>query len=203
MKCYQFIVLSVFLLFSHVVFSQEKGTFRGYLSSGFTVNQISGDSVAGFNYWGFTGGVGTYLMLSQKISANMELNYSMRGASGEQFDEFNNFVVHRTIHTNYLEIPLMINYHDHKIARFGAGLAISNLISTTQWYNLRQVDNDRTQNYYKPIDLSFIASVAFDIKEHFGFNIRMLHSIIPTSRYHAGDEEQYHITLSARMLYYF
>jgi hypothetical protein len=63
----------------------------------------------------------------------------------------------------------MINYHDHKIARFGAGLVVSNLISTTQWYNLKTGSrNERTENYYKPIDIGFIASVAFDIKKHFG-----------------------------------
>lgn len=195
--------LSLLLVFYGTLLAQEKGTFRGYISSGFAVNQISGDSVAGFNYWGYTGGVGTYFMLSEKISANMEINYTMRGASGEQFNEFNQFVVHRTIHTNYIEIPFMINYHDHKIARFGGGLVVSNLISTTQWYNLKQVRNERTENYYKPIDLAFIASVSFDIKKHFGFNMRMIHSIIPTNRYHAGDENQYHLSLSARAIYYF
>jgi hypothetical protein len=198
------LILFLFLiLLSITLLSQEKGTFRGYISSGFTINQISGDSVGGFNYWGYTGGLGTYFMISNKISANMEINYSMRGASGEQFNEFNQFMVHRTIHTNYIEIPVMINYHDHKIARFGAGLVVSNLISTTQWYNLRQVRNERTENYYKPIDLAFIASVAFDIKKHFGVNLRMIHSILPTGRYHAADEPQYHITLSGRVIYYF
>ncbi|MBL7789630.1 MAG: PorT family protein [Chitinophagales bacterium] len=199
----KFSILIVILFNVVSAFSQEKGTFRGYISTGFTINQISGDSVGGFNYWGYTGGLGTYFMISNKISANMEINYSMRGGSGEQFNEFNQFVVHRTIHTNYIEVPIMINYHDHKIARFGAGLVVSNLISTTQWYNLKQVRNERTENYYRPIDLGFIASVAFDIKKHFGFNIRMIHSIIPTNRYHTGDEDQYHITLSARGIYYF
>lgn len=200
----KFISVVIIFLFFNSLIAQEKGSFRGYISSGFTLNQISGDSVGGFNYWGYTGGLGTYFMISDKISANMEINYSMRGGSGEQFDPVtNNFVLHRTIHTNYIEIPAMVNYHDHKIARFGAGLVISNLISTTQWYNLKQVKNERTQNYYKPIDLGFIASVAFDIKKHFGFNIRMIHSIIPTNRFHPGDEDQYHITLSARGIYYF
>jgi len=196
-------IFFMLLMNAQLIIAQEKGSFRGYISSGFTVNQISGDSVSGFNYWGYTGGLGTYFMLSDKLSANMEINYAMRGGSGEQFNEFNVFVGHRTIHTNYIEIPLMINYHDHKIARFGAGLVVSNLISTTQWYNLKQVRNERTENYYKPIDIGFIASVAFDIKKHFGFNIRMLHSIIPTNRSHPGDEDQYHITLSARGIYYF
>ena len=199
----KYISLSIVFLFFNYLIAQEKESFRGYVSSGFTLNQISGDSVGGFNYWGYTGGLGTYFMISDKISANMEINYSMRGGSGEQFNEFNQFVVHRTIHTNYIEIPIMVNYHDHKIARFGAGLVVSNLISTTQWYNLKQVRNERTENYYKPIDLGFIASVAFDIKKHFGFNIRMIHSIIPTNKFHAGDEDQYHITLSARGIYYF
>lgn len=200
---YRIGIILMSLLNCFLLHSQEKGTFRGYISSGFTVNQISGDSVAGFNYWGYTGGLGTYFMLSDKLSANMEINYSMRGASGEQFDEFKNFVVHRTIHTNYIEIPIMINYHDHKIARFGGGLVISNLISTTQWYNLKQFRNERIENYYKPIDLSIVASVAFDIKQHFGLDVRMLHSIIPTNRSQPTDEPQYHINLSARAIYYF
>jgi len=198
------IVLLILIYSGQFMMAQEKSSFRGYISSGFTVNQISGDSVSGFNYWGYTGGVGTYFMFSDKFSANMEINYSMRGSSGEQFDPLTgSFVLHRTIHTNYIEIPLMVNFHDHKIARFGAGLVVSNLISTTQWYNLKQVRNDRTENYYNAIDIGFVASVAFDIKEHFGFNIRMLQSIIPANKFHPADADQYHITLSARAIYYF
>jgi len=199
----KFFIVPIILLFSSHLFSQEKGTFRGYVSSGFTINQISGDSVGGFNYWGYTGGFGTYFMLSNMFSVNMELNYSMRGSSGEVFDEFNQFVVHRTIHTNYIEVPVIFSYHDHKIARFGAGVVVSNLISTTQWYNLVQVKNERTTDYYKPIDIGFIASASFDIKQHFGFNMRMMHSIVPVNKYHAGSEDQYLITLSAKGIYYF
>jgi hypothetical protein len=199
----QFFIFIFLFSFLIPIFSQEKGTFRGYISSGFNINQISGDSVSGFNYWGYTGGVGTYFMVADKFSANLELNYSMRGASGEAFNEVGAFIVHRTIHTNYIEVPVLFNYHDHKIARFGAGIVLSNLISTNQWYNEKQVVSDRITNYYKSLDIGFIASISFDIKEHFGFNMRMMHSILPTNKAHVGDDDQYHITLSARGIYYF
>lgn len=195
--------LTLGLIMIQTLNAQEKGTFRGYINSGFIINQIAGDSVAGFNYWGYTGGAGTYFMLDDNLSANLEVNYSMKGASGEVFDELNNFIVHRTIHTNYIEIPVMINYHDHKIARFGGGLVVSSLIDTKQWYNKLQVRNDRIQDYYKTIDFSFVASVAFDIKRHFGVNIRMLHSILPANKSHLGEPNQFHMNLSARALYYF
>jgi hypothetical protein len=199
----QFIIFISLITLINPVFSQEKGTFRGYISSGFNINQISGDSVSGFNYWGYTGGVGTYFMLSDKLSANLELNYSMRGASGEAFNDIGEFIYHRTIHTNYIEVPVLLNYHDHKIARFGAGIVLSNLISTNQWYNEKQFTSDRIANYYKSLDVGFIASISFDIKEHFGFNMRMIHSIIPTNKSFAKEDDQYHITLSARGIYYF
>jgi hypothetical protein len=44
----------------------KRYVFEVILVQGFTVNQISGDSVSGFNYWGYTGGLGTYFMLSDK-----------------------------------------------------------------------------------------------------------------------------------------
>lgn len=199
----RYITIILFFIILNPIFTQEKGTFRGYISSGFNINQISGDSVTGFNYWGFTGGVGTYFMISDKLSANLELNYSMRGASGESFNEVGAFIVHRTIHTNYIEVPVLLNYHDHKIARFGAGIVLSNLISTNQWYNEKQFTSDRITNFYKPLDIGFIASISFNIKEHFGFNMRMIHSILPANNPHPNEDDHYHITLSARGLYYF
>lgn len=199
----QFLLIISIFINSTSIFSQEKGTFRGYISSGFNINQISGDSVTGFNYWGYTGGVGTYFMISDKLSTNLEINYSMRGASGESFNEVGAFIVHRTIHTNYIEVPILLNYHDHKIARFGAGIVLSNLISTNQWYNEKQYTSDRIKNYYKSLDVGFIAAISFDIKKHFGFNMRMIHSILPANTVHAGEDDHYHITLSARGLYYF
>jgi hypothetical protein len=196
-------IFAVLVTFFSCAYSQDQ-TFRAYAQAGFNTNQISGDSTTGFNYWGFRGGVGAYVMLSKRISTNMEINYTMRGASGEVFDEFRAFMYHRTIHTNYIEMPIMVNYHDGNVARFGGGLVLSNLMDNTSWYNMKSDRSESVQNLFKQIDLGFVLSVAFDIKKHFGFNMRMNQSILPfNKRRNNTEENMYHTNLSASWMYYF
>jgi hypothetical protein len=191
------------IITSFEFFSQDNKTFRAYGSAGFNINQISGDSTAGFNYWGGKLGAGAYFMLSNKFSANLEINYSMRGASGDVFNELNQFKYNRAIQTNYIELPLILNYHDGNIARFGAGVAVSTLLNTKMWRNGKPITGEEVTGAYKPIDLSIVASVTFDIQKHFGANMRMMHSLIPANHRRSGEEDHYHITLSASALYYF
>lgn len=196
------IILISFLICSKIS-GQEKGTFRGYSHMGFNTNQILGDSISGFNYWALRGGVGAYFMITSRISANLEINYTMRGASGIAYDDFKNYLYHRTIHTNYIEMPIMINYHDGNIARFGVGPVFSSLISSAFWYNKKRLDNDTTRNLMRDFDLGIAFSVTFDIKKHFGANLRMTQSIIPINNRRKDEEDQYHSSLSASAIYYF
>ena len=201
MKLIYFIIS--FALIQSSLLSQEKKTFRGYANLGFNINQISGDSTSGFNYWGLRGGGGAYFMISNRLSANMEINYTMRGASGFVIDNFNVYRYHRQIITNYIEVPIILNYHDGNIARFGGGLVVSSLIQSSFYYNKVRNDAAELKGLFKTIDLAAVASVTFDIGKHFGANMRMTHSILPTNNPRPGEESQYHITLSAGGIYYF
>lgn len=195
--------LLFFLIYSIQYNAQEKNTFRAYTNLGFNINQISGDSMSGFNYWGLRGGGGAYFMISKKVSANMEINYSMRGASGFVIDNNNVYRYHRAIITNYIELPIILNYHDGNIARFGGGLVVSSLLNSTFLYNKVRSDDPALKNLLKPIDLGIVGSVTFDIGKHFGANMRMVHSILPANKPRPGEENYYHITLSANGIYYF
>lgn len=198
-----YILFSLFILISSPIFSQSKGTFRGYAQLGFSTNQISGDSMAGYNYWGVRGGGGAYFMMTKFLSANLEINYVMRGASGDVYDIFNQYLYHRQIRMQYIEVPLLINYHDGNIARFGLGPVLSTLMSSSFYYNKKEVDNATTQSLLKTLDLGICASVSFDIKKHFGINLRMNQSILPINNPRPGEENQYNNSLSLNGMYYF
>lgn len=202
MRLKNILLVCVYLFVSQMLSAQEKGTFRGYVNAGFTINQISGDSLGGFNYWGITGGGGTYFMVTDKISTNLEINYSMRGASGTVYNDLNQPSYLRAITTNYIEVPVMVNYHDKDLARFGVGLVASTLLQSRQWYNETQARDSRVVNYYKSLDIAAVGSVTFDFLDHYGVSLRMLHSILPTNN-DIGEEDQHHISLSGRFLYYF
>lgn len=201
MKIYSILIV-IFILNNS--FSQT-GTFKGYVTAGVNMNQIEGDSVAGFNRWGFSGGVGTYFMFASKFSANLELNYSQKGASGVVYNELGDGLYHRTIITDYIEAPLIVNYHDKHIARFGAGVVFSSLLNTSQKYNHGPIDANepRVKDFYKDLDIGLVLSATFNIRKHFGLNMRFLHSIVPVNKTNLYGEDQYHSNLSVRGVYVF
>lgn len=198
-----FILLFLTLICLLELTAQDKGSFRGYVQGGFGINQMSGDSMAGFNYWGLRGGGGAYFMMTKNFSLNMDLNYVMRGASGEVYDQFNSYQYHRAIQTGYIELPLIVNYHDGNIARFGVGPVLNTLIHSSFYYNKRKANSDSTSSLLKRFDLGLVISVTFDIKKHFGFNLRMNQSLIPINNPRPTEENQYNNSLSANLIYYF
>lgn len=198
------LILLIFILTHLDLHSQDKGTFRAYVQAGFNTSHISGDSVSGFNYWSFRGGAGAYFMISNRISANLEINYTMKGASGPVIGTASNITLyHRTIHNNYVEAPIMVQYHDGNIARFGAGFYLASQISNLSWYNKKANRSEEIQNLFNQLDIGVVGSVTFDIKKHFGVNMRMTHSIIPFNKPRPNEDDMYHINLSGSVIYYF
>lgn len=198
------ILIVTLLILSQTLYGQQ-GTFKGYVTAGTNLSQIEGDSVAGFNKWGFVGGIGTYFMFLPKFSANLEINYSQRGASGVVYDESNQGLYHRTIYTDYIEVPIMVNYHDKNIAKFGAGVVVSSLLNTSQRYNhvLIDANEGRVKDVYKDMEVGMVFSATFNILRHFGFNMRFVHSVMPINKNNLYGEDQFHSFLSVRGMYVF
>jgi hypothetical protein len=181
----------------------KKSLFRPFVVAGFNAAQVDGDDVAGYTKLGFNGGIGTFIMLPKNFSVGFELIYSQKGAittkntRSPQFDYFK-------LNIDYLDIPIMISYHDKERAIFSLGIIVNNLarVREERGFNVGLYP-DFT---YKQLALEGMANVSFHFSKKFGANLRFAYSLtdIATQKYgisNLRDSSQRNNYFTARLFY--
>jgi hypothetical protein len=144
--------------------------FVGYIAAGINAAQIAGDLIAGYDKVGANVGVGSFIMYTPKFSNSIEIAYSMRGAQSSFINRNPERFINYSM--DYVQIPLMFNYHDGKVGIFQGGLTLGRLIRSKYTYLLEDVEIDAT-----PWDLAFTGGLTFLIKENFGINMNVTLSL--------------------------
>lgn len=181
----------------------KKSLFRPFVVAGFNAAQVDGDDVAGYTKLGFNGGIGTFIMLPKNFSVGFELLYSQKGAittknnRSPQFDYFK-------LNIDYLDVPIMISYHDKERAIFSLGMIVNNLarVKEERGFNVGLYpDFD-----YKQVSLEGMASVSFHFSKKLGMNLRFAYSLNDIAKQKYGisnlkDSSQRNNYFTARMFY--
>ena len=201
---------------------KEDRRFRGMVALGFNAAQIDGDRMAGYYTFGVNAGVGSFAMITKKLSISAEIGYSMKGGKSTLA---NSKISTRNIVLDYVEIPIMFNYHDPRIAIFGGGFTIGGLVrnkqtiydsfgnqTNTLTYKDSQ-NNDRSiqiddayLNLYRKYELGATAHVTFLIKNIIGIQCKFQYSIIPIAKVPDGNLKngaQRNNVLTLRAMYLF
>lgn len=181
--------------------SNDKQLFVGYIAAGMNATQIAGDRMAGYRKVGANAGVGSFIMYKPFFSNSIEIAYSMKGSQTafKNNDPFNfkKFVF------DYVEIPVLFNYHEEKIAIFQAGFTFARLIR----YDLYDA-NSLLLGEPKKWDFAATVGAIFLVKERFGIGVRAnfsLNSIwkLPDNSSRARRGGWYNNALSFRFMYMF
>ncbi len=153
-------------------FKEKDKLFKGYAVAGLNFNQIDGDISAGYNIVGANAGGGVFITYSKHFSNSLEISYSMRGAKSVlNFKKTHPQFFYYQL--DYIEVPLMFNYHDFKIAIFQIGLSFTQLIREDyQGTSTPNID----QIYGQNIDMVF--GTTFLFKKHWGLNFKFNYSIL-------------------------
>lgn len=181
-------VLFFSLFFSSTLFAQNdyyddryddmeeyefESIFKAYIAAGLNVAQIRGDTWGGYNKVGGNIGVGTYIMFEDFFSMSMEIGYSMRGSQQFFGGSGNPLIPNQRLVTDYIQLPVQAHYHNDKFGVFGGGLNLGYLIRKKY---INAFTPGRLDNL-TPLDLSFVASYTYIIKENFGVNLTFNYSL--------------------------
>ena len=184
MKKYFSTFLILIPLFS---FCQEKvkdpNLFGAALILGFNASQVDGDNDAGFHKIGFNGGATAFIRFHPNISTSFEILYSQKGSKTAATKHFNPSAFQ--INLDYLEVPVLINFHDKKVAIFSVGISFNRLIKGKRTIGgFEQPINNIGSGgtcidicINEKTDFNFVGGVTFTFKEHFGFNVRYAYSL--------------------------
>ncbi len=199
------VILIVFIFFQRSASAQN---FGGGIIGGVSTSQISGDGLAGYHQLGVcVGGMAT-LKLNEKWSTQFEILFIQKGSSTVSSDTVvTNGVTgprYYNLRLNYIEVPILINYHYKKFI-FEAGPSIAVLLSSSE------------EDIYGPIidpppfrstDLSLNVGLTYPLYKNFMLNARFSNSLLyvrdtPSLTYLFNEGGQFNSVIQFTFRYYF
>jgi len=173
-----FILLSFFFL----AYQVQAQRFDGGVKLGLSLSQVDGDTYAGYNKAGLTGGIFVKTELKNDFFAKMEIIY--KGSGAHETGTVDNPVNYK-LALHYIRLPLAIEYvYDNKWTA-EAGLSNGYLLGhhaegMDGTGNIVEILNDVPLKTY---DLGFLFGVGYILNERLSFNARFTYSILPTRKY--------------------
>ncbi len=165
-----FIVICLFL------FDSADAQFKGGFYAGVNGTQVDGDRIAGFYKLGANLAVVVEYPIDDHFGASMEIAYSQKGSQtkwqqGVPRQYF--------LKLDYVEVPLMLNYHDNKKVTLSAGVGINALVN-----NYEEINNyNPTTNLssilsLKKTDIEVKVGGSYQLSSHFMINVVYSYSIV-------------------------
>ncbi|MGI8892451.1 MAG: porin family protein [Bacteroidia bacterium] len=125
----RFFFLLLIIAFSHTFLHAQQ--IRGGIIAGVSPSQVSGDRLSGFNKVGLTGGLLAKTAISPKMDVEVELLFVQKG-SRKPIDPDNNDYEEYKLELNYIEVPLIFQYHFNEKWIFDAGISYGRLIMSRE-----------------------------------------------------------------------
>ncbi len=159
--------------------SNEDARFRATILLGLNVAQIDGDLLAGFNKLGFNAGGQVNILLDRndwvgRFQPSVGIAFSQKGSRSDNNDPLT--VQGERFNLSYAQIPVMINYVDHRLV-FSAGLAYGQLVFS-KFIDISGLDvTDSVADNYNKSEVSFIGGATFYATNNIGLNINWERSL--------------------------
>lgn len=179
--------------------------------AGINVTQVDGDNINGFRNVGVNTGLGAFIRLPKNLSTSFEVLYSQKGSRTSLNEEINLGTEYK-LRLDYIDIPILFNYHDKDRAIFGAGVIVSNLVKSKERYTDQFGNTIEDEDLpYKRTSFEVVANVSFIFIKNFGISLRYQYTLgqmnsrsrvgEPNFIFAAGEGWQRHHYLTARLMY--
>ena len=145
--------------------------FKGKIILGINGSQVDGDKLGGYDKPGMLFGAGTEYLLNEKVGLQSEILFSQKGSKSTEKDP-DYFI----LRINYLEIPLLLNYHTSNGILLQAGISFDYLISAKLDDGAGFADRKEP---LKSFDFCYNIGFGYDVTENINLNIRFTYSILP------------------------
>jgi hypothetical protein len=162
------------LIFSLLLsFNLSAQNFEAGLVGGFTMSQISGDGLAGFDKAGARiGAYISYPIPRKNINFEVGMQYLQKGSREPSGDKG---ISNYSMDMHYLELPFTLNYTFNNGLVVESGFGPGILISYNEEDAIGAL-NGMTPNTF---GLDFICGLQYQIFNHLKFNLRYGNSILP------------------------
>jgi hypothetical protein len=172
MKKFIFIFLFTYTFISSTA---QEHRFKAGITAGLSSSQISGDELAGFKKTGFAGGLLLRMLFTKNWTSQFEMLFIQKGSKdAAHIDSLTGDYHYYRLQLNYLEVPILAQYHFKKYFFVEAGPSIGYLINYTEEDKTGVLTGRRP---FHPFELSADLGAGVSLKDHLSAGIRYSNSV--------------------------
>ena len=170
---------AILLFCGFLSLSIKAQNFGGGLILGISTSQVGGDNLAGFNKAGLLFGAYGNKSISELLSFQMEITFIQKGSNNPKMndDEHSNYLK-EDISSSYIEVPLLLQYHQSNKLKIEGGVQLAYLING--YYN--DINGEIPTYSVNPFiknDFGLLLGIDYKYSENISLNTRLSNSIFP------------------------
>ena len=170
---------TILLFCGFLSLSIKAQNFGGGLILGFSTSQVGGDNLAGFNKAGLLIGAYGNKSISELLSFQMEMTFIQKGSNNPKMNdaEHSNYLK-EDISCSYIEVPLLLQYHQSNKLKIEGGVQLAYLING--YYN--DINGEIPTYSVNPFiknDFGLLLGIDYKYSENISLNTRLSNSILP------------------------
>ena len=170
------IVILFFCTFLNL--SNQAQEFGGGIILGLSTSQVGGDNLAGFYKAGLLMGIFANKSISEILSFQMEMSYIQKGSNNPNMNDYNHINYSKQdISSSYIEVPLLLQYHQNNKLNIEAGVQAAYLIDA--YYNDLYGKMSNNINPLISYDIGLLLGINYKYSKHISLNSRISNSILP------------------------
>ena len=170
---------TILLFCGFLSLSIKAQNFGGGLILGFSTSQVGGDNLAGFNKAGLLIGAYGNKSISELLSFQMEMTFIQKGSNNPKMNdaEHSNYLK-EDISCSYIEVPLLLQYHQSNKLKIEGGVQLAYLING--YYNdINGEIPTYSVNPFIEYDFGLLLGIDYKYSENISLNTRLSNSILP------------------------
>ena len=182
--------LALFIFCGFLFSNLQAQNFAGGIILGLSTSQVSGDDLGGFNKAGLLAGFFANKSLSPLLSFQMEMTFIQKGSNNPNMNNSEHLQDYEKpdISSSYIEIPLLLKYHQSAVLKIEGGIQFANLIKA--YYNDTYGEiSTTTIDPFIDYDIGLLIGMDYKFSENLSLNTRISNSILPV-----GSEDYIHQT---------
>ena len=183
--------------------------FGGGMLIGISSSQVGGDNLAGFNKAGLLVGAFANTSISELLSFQMEMTFIQKGSNNPKMNDVEHPNYRKEdITSSYIEVPLILQYHQSSKLKIEGGVLLAYLING--YYNdLNGKIPIYTVNPFIQYDFGVLLGINYKYSKNISFNSRVSNSILPLgtedydsiNAYNSSRKGKYNSVLSFTIYY--
>jgi hypothetical protein len=203
---------SALLLFcGFLTLSIQAQNFGGGVILGLSTSQVGGDDLGGFYKAGLLVGAFANTSISELLSFQMEMTFTQKGSNNPNMNDYKHKdYSQEDISSSYIEIPLLLQYHQSNKLKIEGGLLSAYLIDGYYNDHYGKMEYDNTPPFIK-YDFGLLLGIDYKFSDKLSLNTRLSNSILPIgtedynhpNTYNSSRKGKYNSVLSFALHYNF